>query len=54
MTDPIDWTKCTCHQVWVGSEKNGHLAICNDALSKPVLTKVNPKCPEWSKAGHPR
>jgi len=54
MTDTIDWDKCICHQVWVGGGKDEHPAIRRDAPDKPVLTKVNPKCPEWSKAGHPR
>ena len=50
----MDWNKCICHKVWVDGTNDEHLEIRYDVSSEPVVTKVNPKCPEWSKAGHPR
>ena len=52
MTDPIDWSKCICHKIWVGGTKDEHLE--HDVSNEAVVTKANPKCPEWGKPGHPR
>ena len=53
MRDRVDWNKCTCHKAWRSGRDDDLVEIRPELLEDPVITKLEPNCPEQEEPEHP-